>query len=178
VLLQNQFLAPTINGVVGGGTETVTNAATVYIDNAPSGSNITFTNGPYALLVNAGDSKFGGQVIATVFRSISGGLVNNSSANNAKVDPASTGTTIVRNINDSNTALIVQQQHASSTGNIVDFKSATTVVSSINKAGVFLPVQAATASAPTYVKGGIYFDTTLNKLRVGGATAWETVTSA
>jgi hypothetical protein len=26
-------------------------------------------------------------------------------------------------------------------------------------------------------KGGIYFDTTLNKLRVGGATAWETITS-
>ena len=39
-------------------------------------------------------------------------------------------------------------------------------------------VGAATASAPTYVKGGIYFDTTLNKLRIGGATAWETVTSA
>ena len=33
------------------------------------------------------------------------------------------------------------------------------------------------SSAPTYVKGGLYFDTTLNKLRVGGATAWETVTS-
>ena len=33
------------------------------------------------------------------------------------------------------------------------------------------------ASAPTYVKGGIYFDTTLNKLRVGGATGWETITS-
>lgn len=43
--------------------------------------------------------------------------------------------------------------------------------------GVELPVQAVTASAPTYVKGGIYFDTTLNKLRVGGATAWETITS-
>ncbi len=43
--------------------------------------------------------------------------------------------------------------------------------------GVFLPVQAVTASAPTYIKGGVYFDTTLNKLRVGGATAWETVTS-
>jgi hypothetical protein len=42
---------------------------------------------------------------------------------------------------------------------------------------VFLPVQAPTASAPAYVKGGIYFDTTLNKLRVGGATAWETITS-
>jgi len=37
------------------------------------------------------------------------------------------------------------------------------------------PQQAATA--PTYVKGAIYFDTTLNKLRVGGATAWETITS-
>jgi hypothetical protein len=33
------------------------------------------------------------------------------------------------------------------------------------------------SSAPTYVKGAIYFDSTLNKLRVGGATAWETITS-
>jgi len=173
---QNQFLAPIINGVVGGGTETVTTSATVYIDNKPTGTNITLTNA-YALWVDAGDVKIDEQCVAATFRSTSGGLVNNSSANNAKVDPTSTGTTIVRNINDSNTALIVQQQHASSTGNIVDFKSATTVVSSINKNGVFLPVQAATVSAPTYVKGGIYFDTTLNKLRVGGATAWETCTS-
>lgn len=43
---------------------------------------------------------------------------------------------------------------------------------------VLFPVQAATISAPNYVKGGLYFDTTLNKLRVGGATAWETVTSS
>lgn len=42
---------------------------------------------------------------------------------------------------------------------------------------VIMPIQATTAGAPTYVKGGIYFDTTLNKLRIGGATAWETVTS-
>jgi hypothetical protein len=33
------------------------------------------------------------------------------------------------------------------------------------------------ASAPTYVKGVVYFDTTLNKLRVGGAAGWETITS-
>ncbi len=44
--------------------------------------------------------------------------------------------------------------------------------------GVLIVTQAPTASAPTYVKGGIYFDTTLNKLRVGGATAWETITSS
>ena len=43
--------------------------------------------------------------------------------------------------------------------------------------GTISPQQATTASAPAYVKGAIYFDTTLNKLRVGGATAWETITS-
>lgn len=49
---------------------------------------------------------------------------------------------------------------------------ATTTVS-----GYLAPQQHATAGAPAYVKGAIYFDTTLNKLRIGGATAWETVTS-
>lgn len=35
-----------------------------------------------------------------------------------------------------------------------------------------------TASAPAYKKGRLYFDTTLNKARIGGATAYETITSA
>ena len=43
--------------------------------------------------------------------------------------------------------------------------------------GLMYPQQATTAAAPAYVKGAIYFDTTLNKLRVGGATGWETITS-
>lgn len=47
----------------------------------------------------------------------------------------------------------------------------------INVQGAIFPAQQPTATAPTYVKGGIYFDTTLNKLRVGGATGWETITS-
>jgi hypothetical protein len=38
--------------------------------------------------------------------------------------------------------------------------------------------QATTALAPAYVIGGIYYDLTLHKLRIGGATAWETVTSS
>ncbi|KKL99487.1 hypothetical protein LCGC14_1813940, partial [marine sediment metagenome] len=54
------FRAPTINGVGGGGTETITNAATVYIDGAPSGSNITFTNGPYALWIDDGALRVDG----------------------------------------------------------------------------------------------------------------------
>lgn len=173
---QNQFLAPTLNGIAGGSTETVTEAATVYIDNAPSGSNIVITNS-YALLVNSGDSKFGGQITATTFRSSSGGIVNNSSANNSKIALDANGLIASRNIADGNTALTILQQHVSSTGNIVDFKSQSTVLSSIKSNGVFMPVQAPTASAPTYVKGGIYFDTTLNKLRVGGVSGWETITS-
>lgn len=49
--------------------------------------------------------------------------------------------------------------------------------SAFSLSGVFFPQQATTAGAPAYVKGGVYFDTTLNKLRIGGAAAWETVTS-
>jgi len=52
-----------------------------------------------------------------------------------------------------------------------------TTAHSSRKGGLFFPVQAPTASAPTYVIGAIYFDTTLNKLRIGGAAGWETVTS-
>ena len=45
-------------------------------------------------------------------------------------------------------------------------------------AGRLYPVLKTTATAPAYEKGAIYFDTTLNKLRVGGASGWETVTSS
>jgi hypothetical protein len=47
----------------------------------------------------------------------------------------------------------------------------------VNFRGVMFPQQAATVSAPSYVAGGVYYDTTLNKLRIGGASGWETVTS-
>ncbi len=57
-----RFDAPTLNGVAGGATETITNAATVYIDAAPSGSNITFTNGPYAFWVDSGKTQLDGIV--------------------------------------------------------------------------------------------------------------------
>lgn len=34
-----------------------------------------------------------------------------------------------------------------------------------------------TANAPTYAPGIMYFDLTLGKLRIGGASAFETITS-
>jgi len=36
----------------------------------------------------------------------------------------------------------------------------------------------ATTGAPAYKKGRMYFDTTMNKARIGGATAYETITSS
>lgn len=47
----------------------------------------------------------------------------------------------------------------------------------VDSAGRFFPIQATTGAAPSYVKGAIYYDTTLSKLRIGGAAGWETVTS-
>lgn len=47
--------------------------------------------------------------------------------------------------------------------------------------GLFYPVQIATASIPAWsagIVGAIVFDTTANKLKVAGAAAWETITSA
>jgi len=66
---------------------------------------------------------------------------------------------------------------ATGVGNITIFDSADNVIGQFvaTSNGAFKPLQAITA--PPYVKGAIYFDTTLNKLRIGGATAWETVTS-
>lgn len=68
--------------------------------------------------------------------------------------------------------------HSTQTTNIATWESsAAAVYVAISGTGVFFPRQTTTAAAPAYVKGGMYFDTTLNKLRIGGATAWETVTS-
>ena len=51
------------------------------------------------------------------------------------------------------------------------------LIGNITSNGTISPRMSTTVLAPTYVKGAMYFDTTLNKLRIGGATGWETVTS-
>jgi hypothetical protein len=74
------------------------------------------------------------------------------------------------------TDIVFETQPVNDTGTLVEkvrIKSSGEVIC----AGTVSPQQATTAAAPAYVKGAIYFDTTLNKLRVGGATAYETITS-
>jgi hypothetical protein len=63
------------------------------------------------------------------------------------------------------------------TDNLTFFNASDNVIGQFvaGSGGAFKPLQS--ASAPTYIKGAIYFDTSLNKLCVGGATAWETITS-
>jgi hypothetical protein len=52
-----------------------------------------------------------------------------------------------------------------------------TLTGPVKATGTITAQQATTAAAPAYTKGALYFDITLNKLRIGGATAWETITS-
>lgn len=84
------------------------------------------------------------------------------------------------NVTDNNSIIIGYNQRGlgSNTTSIGNANTTTArIFGNLSSTGTFSPQQATTASAPAYVKGAIYFDTTLNKLRVGGATGWETITS-
>jgi len=52
------------------------------------------------------------------------------------------------------------------------------VTGNIRLTGINILGQYTTATEPAYVKGAQFFNTTLNKMRIGGASAYETVTSA
>jgi len=52
------------------------------------------------------------------------------------------------------------------------------VIGNIKLSGIHILGQYTTATEPAYVKGAQYFNTTLNKMRIGGATVYETVTSS
>ena len=59
----NEFLGATLSGVAGGGTETITTAATIRIDAPTNGGNLTITNGPYALFVDSGSTRLDADLI-------------------------------------------------------------------------------------------------------------------
>jgi hypothetical protein len=66
------------------------------------------------------------------------GVGNITNSDNALLITATTGSTIYRNIADANPALIVNQQSATSTGNIVSFQKAGSNLSTIANNGVFV----------------------------------------
>ncbi len=83
-----QFIAPTLNGVAAGGTETVTNAATLYVNDAPSGSNITITN-PYALWVDSGLTRLDGALSLSTASPGTAGTYLLSSTNSTTLNTSS-----------------------------------------------------------------------------------------
>jgi len=52
------------------------------------------------------------------------------------------------------------------------------ITGNIRLSGIHMLGQYTTATRPAYVKGSQFFDTTINKMVIGGATAWEVVTSS
>ena len=78
--------------------------------------------------------SFGSIISGASFKSESG-IYNTTSSNNAFVATTTTGTTISRNVNDTNPALIVNQANASSTGNITEFQFGGNNVAWVNKSG-------------------------------------------
>jgi hypothetical protein len=159
------------------------NAATVFGTNnaermrihASGGVSIGNTTDAGAGNLNVtGSGKFGSGVTGLIVQTLVGGGFG--AIYNTNVTPSATNYSFIANTNSTyinnaaQSGLLINANPiaiATSTGLAV-----TGVLSST---GLISPQQAATA--PTYVKGAIYFDTTLNKLRVGGATGWETITS-
>jgi hypothetical protein len=84
---------------------------------------------------------------------------------------SATNPTLIPNVVDFTTGL------ASEGAGILNLITAATTKAKVTADGAILLTGIPTATAPAYVEGGIYYDTTLHKLRVGGAAGWETITS-
>jgi hypothetical protein len=79
-----------------------------------------------------------GDIIAKDYFFSPQGLSNPTNLNNARVITATTGTTISRNVADTNPALIVNLANSSATANVVVFQKAGSALSQISNAGIFV----------------------------------------
>jgi hypothetical protein len=165
---QNVFVAPNVYDMpLGTGTEF--RSETDFVGSGRNFENIFV--GPMC------NNIFNGRVGTGYFVGWGQNSFGQFAASNIKLllaQPSINTTATAITLDDQNTATIRYPRNGAA-NDIEIYVSGTTKAATLNFQGVFLPVQA--ASAPTYIKGGVYFDTTLNKLRVGGATAWETITS-
>ncbi len=89
------------------------------------------------------------------------GLWNYSTGNNSKVLTQTTGTSITRNIADANPSLIVQQTHASSTGDILQLKNSASTVMTVQKGGnVGIGTASPNSTTKLDVNGAIFSEVT------------------
>lgn len=75
------------------------------------------------------------KVRATGLFETAAGVCNTTSSNQAIINPSTTGTQVLRNIADANPALQVSQQHASSTGNLLNLANSGGNVVTVSQAG-------------------------------------------
>ena len=154
-------IAPAVGAVATPSIRHTTNAATGMW--FPSANQVAFSaNGAQNLAITPSGISVSGTVGLAI------GVAGNASTNSINWGTNNTG------LHGSATAV-----NCAVAGATVFATTAATfaVTGIITSTGTIRPQQATTAGAPAYVKGAIYFDTTLNKLRVGGATGWETITS-
>ncbi len=126
----------------------------------PGGSTALDTN-LFRLSANA--LRTDGSMSASGFSAFTTGLANYAAAANSLFRVATTGGVCERNIADANTCFTAYQVHASSTGNIMDFKNSGGVVSWVTKTGA---VKIASQAAPTATKGMLWIDSTQQVLGV------------
>jgi hypothetical protein len=180
----------TANGVdaLRSNTTGISNTANGFnaLRNNTTGGNNT-ANGVNALLNNStGVSNHAGGVNA---------LFNNTTGNNNTANGVSAGrfigdggnATIVNNsvffgfetkpLGNSQTNQIVIGSTAIGAGSNTVTLGNTAITNTILRGAVSF-AQFTTATEPAYLKGAQFFNTTLDKMRIGGATAYETVTSS
>jgi hypothetical protein len=107
-----------------------TNRVPLIVDTVASGHTATIAEFSANGSVQSSLSRFGG---------FSGSSVSNrTNSNNSLISLSTTGTTISRNVADTNPALIVDLANASATGNIQVWQKAGSALSQISNAGIFV----------------------------------------
>ena len=186
-----------INGTVGATTPTTVVATTATANSFIPNSATIPTNGVYLPAANSvgiatnstnritldasGNMGLGNtpstklDVSGTIQSTVAGGVCFSMVGGNNAIRDSTNGTSIL--YTDVSTGGATHGQFLWRSSNAFTTHMQLDTFGNLTTSGTISPQKATTAAAPGYVKGAIYFDTTLNKLRVGGATAWETITS-
>ena len=150
----------------------------------------TLLNGGLIATATATIGIGGGKTFTTALDGVQIGRWNNTTTStfSGAAGVVQVGTSLYNIVNQSSTASftafkIVTTETAVGSGaqRVIDVyvgAAGTTNIFSVSNKGIVMIGNLTTAAAAgLYAIGLMYFDTTLNKLRIGGATAWETVTS-